>query len=293
MQQHSPFVLAAFAFACASPALLAGEAHAQSLKSCGDINVQANAECEVVPPSASCEAQCTPLNVQAACAAKLTAECEGECNATAELDCHASCEADCTGQCNVDPGKFECNASCQASCEGDCSGHCAASGNRAECEASCKANCTGSCNASCDIERPKVDCMAECKASCDGSCHAKANAECQIDCQADLYAKCKVDVEGGCKVDCMSQQGALFCSGQYVDHGNNLQECVDALRAQLNARVTWQAEGDSSCGNGSCMAEGSASASCSVPTPFGAKMPLWALGASVLSASFVARRKKR
>ena len=293
MGQRLPYVFASLALACAAVALPAGRVCAQDLSSCGDISVEVEAQCEVTPPGASCEAQCTPVTVEAACAAQLTAECEGECEASLDVACSASCQADCTAECQVDPGKFDCDANCQASCTGDCSAQCSAAGNKAECEASCRANCTGHCNASCDIERPQVDCMAECKASCDGSCRADASAKCQIDCQADLYAECKVDVEGGCKVDCETQEGALFCDGEYVDRGNNLKECVDALRARLDARVTWEAEGRSSCENGTCMAEGKASASCSARPSLHTNTPLWVLGTGVLSALVVTRRRKR
>ena len=110
--------------------------------------------------------------------------------------------------------------------------------------------------------------------------------------QADAYAQCKVDVQGGCKVDCEAHEGALFCQGQYVDHGDNLQECVDARRAYLDAHVEWEAEGSSSCANGSCMAEGKASASCSAsPASMGAA-PVGS-AALLFGLSTLLRRRRR
>lgn len=251
---------------CASAAalcLLHSTAQAQSLDSCGDIHVEAQAQCEVVPPGVECEGMCTPVSVEAACAAQLTAKCEGQCSASASAQCSGSCSADCKAKCMVDPGKFDCALECQAHCGGTCEGQCSASSNKAECKASCEATCGASCDGKCDVEAPSADCDAKCEASCSGSCEAQANIDCQVDCQADFYADCKVDVKGGCEVDCETMEGALFCGGQYVDHGNNLEECVAALEAALDADVEGYASGSGECANGTCKADGEAGVSCS------------------------------
>lgn len=240
---------------------LAATAEAQSLAPCGDIHVEANAQCEVIPPEASCEVECTPVSLQAACSARLEADCRGRCDA--ELPrCSGSCEASCTETCKVDPGKFDCSASCQARCGGECDGACEGNEDGAECHAACEATCAANCDASCDISLPEADCEAKCDASCEGSCRGEAELDCQISCQAEGYADCELEVQGGCKGDCMTKQGALFCDGQYVDHGDNLKMCVEALKARLGAEVEGYAEGSSECGGGKCSAEGSAGVSC-------------------------------
>lgn len=58
----------------------------------------------------------------------------------------------------------------------------------------------------------------------------------------------------------MKPEGALFCDGQYVDAGDNLQECVAALKALLDIHV--YAEGDAHCEGNTCYAEGRAGCSC-------------------------------
>ncbi len=267
-------------------------AEAQSLEACGDIHVEAQAECEVVAPGVECDALCTPISVQAACAAQLTARCDGQCTASASAQCTGSCQADCGVKCTVDPGKFDCSLECQAHCGASCDAECSASSNKAECKASCEATCGGSCDGKCDVQPPSADCNAKCEASCTGSCTAQANIDCQVDCQADFYAECKVDVQGGCEVDCETMEGALFCEGQYVDHEDNLAMCVAALEATLNANVEGYASGSSSCEGGTCKADGEAGVSCSVvPHQTASSGALWLLALSGLG--LVARRRQR
>jgi hypothetical protein len=54
-------------------------------------------------------------------------------------------------------------------------------------------------------------------------------------------------MEGGCVTDCTSHEGALFCDGQFVDHDNNLEKCIDALK-NLDASIEWEASGNVSVG---------------------------------------------
>lgn len=244
--------------AAATFALLTMPAHyvyAQSgLDACGDIHVEADAQCEVVPPSAECEGMCTDVSVHAACSAKLVAQCDGGCNELPSVDCNVDCKAGCTASCEVDPGKFDCRGSCEADCSGRCEGGCAASSNKAECMASCEGSCSASCEGKCDVELPEADCEGKCSASCDGSCEVDANLDCQVKCQADARGDCELDVQGSCEVQCKADEGALFCDGNYVDHGNNLEQCLDALR---NLEVRVEAMGE-------VHASGSASSDCSV-----------------------------
>lgn len=239
--------------------LFAANAGAQDLSACGEnMYIRAEATCEFEPP-ATCTAKCTPLTVEAACAADLSVSCEGQCNASLDVQCQASCSGSCQAECKVDPGKFDCVASCRGSCEADCDANCKARPGDAHCAASCRASCTGSCDASCDVRLPEADCKAKCDASCSGSCKADANFDCQVDCQAQGYVDCSAKVEGGCKAECMTNpEGGLFCDGQFVK-SSNIDQCIDALQGLLDIEVEGYASG--MCSNGTCSSE--AGASCS------------------------------
>jgi hypothetical protein len=102
--------------------------------------------------------------------------------------------------------------------------------------------------------------MAKCQASCSGSCTAQANVNCNVSCQAMGYANCEAMLSGGCTAQCMTPQGALFCDGNYVDTGNNLQNCIDELKSALNITVMASASGN--CSGNQCMGQAQASASC-------------------------------
>ena len=234
-------------------------AAAGGLAACGDIHVEANAQCELVAPGVTCEGMCTPVSVRAACSAQLAVECHPQCTDLPSVDCTGTCEANCSPTCtNLEPGTFDCRASCEADCSGNCEAHCSGSSNGGECMAQCEGSCSASCAGSCDVDLPQADCDAGCQASCDGSCEADANFDCQAMCQSDSYGSCETDVQGGCELDCQGQDGALFCDGQYVDHNNHLEECVAALRALLNIEVSGHADSSSSCNGNTCMAEASA-----------------------------------
>ena len=244
-------------------------ASADILSSCGNIDVKANATCKVYV-DADCNAQCTPVSVTAACQAKGQISCDGSCTADVDVSCSGSCEAECNGSCTADPGSIDCNANCTGSCNADCSTQCSAeaSGSQAsaDCKAHCEGNCSAKCSGSCKGTPPTVDCNTKCHASCQGSCKGKATASCEVDCQGKLQAKCEVDVQGGCKVRCSDPKGALFCDGQFVDTGDNLQKCIDDLYAALNIKVDATASG--SCTGNECSGEAAAKVSaCSTTAP--------------------------
>src|SRR5215510_14097133 len=99
--------------ACLSLGVLFGIAFATQparadLADCGNISLEAKAECEVIPPTAQCQAMCTPISVRAACSARLAVDCEAGCDKLPSVDCKGSCYADCDADCKVDPGKFDC-----------------------------------------------------------------------------------------------------------------------------------------------------------------------------------------
>jgi hypothetical protein len=238
---------------------------AAGIDACGDIHVEASAMC-AAEVEGGCEAHCTPLAMEAACRGKLEADCSGSrCTASAMASCTGTCEADCTGECEVNPPSFECSASCEAEAMADCSGHCETAENRAECEGACKATVQAECDASCEGQPASATCEAKCQASCEGQCEAEANVDCQIMCQGEAYAECQVEMQGECRVNCDPARGSMFCDGQYVDHGNNFQECVDALNAVVTATVDVSASGYSNaeCSGNKCEAEAGGEASCS------------------------------
>lgn len=270
-------------------ALLAPATAYAGLDSCGNIDVSANAHCELVT-SGGCTAMCTPVTLEAACAGQLYAECDGQCNAEITAECQASCSGECMGQCEASPPSFDCRAACEADCEGECSGRCSSSDS--ECAASCRGTCSASCDGHCEGTPPEASCEGKCEASCDGSCEAEANLDCQIDCQAGGYVDCEAELKGGCEAACTRPEGALFCDGNYVDYGDNLDECVAALKAALDIEVEGYAHGQ--CSNGSCTGEAGGSLSCAVePTATTAWGTGLAGSAAVLFVVAIGGRRRR
>ena len=76
MLRFSTFIPAAL-LTVSLPLLAASTAHA-ALDACGDISVEANAEC-AVEVEGGCTARCEPVSFQAACAVELQADCSGTC----------------------------------------------------------------------------------------------------------------------------------------------------------------------------------------------------------------------
>lgn len=280
-----PLKLLVPALAFAAPALWAAQAHA-GLGACGNIHVEAEARCEVLA-GVECEAACEPISFEAECAGELYVECDlpDECSFEVSAECSGSCEADCNTRCEANPATFDCKADCFAKAEAEAEARC---GTDSECFASAEATFEAECSASCEIDPGEIECEGECAASCEGSCSAEANVQCQIECQRDGYLDCKGDLEGGCKLDC-DAEGALFCDSQYVDHGGNLEECVDSLRALLDIEVEGYARG--SCGNGKCSGEAGGSISCAV-APERSTGALWlAMGLGLFGVASYRRRR--
>lgn len=281
-------VLTALAFA--APLAYVGAAHA-GIGACGNIHVEAQAECEV-RAGIECEAMCEPLALHAQCAGDLWVQCNvpDRCAFEADVECSGSCEASCMAECEVNPGEFDCRGECYGSCQGNCNASCEGAADGAQCRASCEASCEGECSVSCEATPPSAECSGKCAASCEGSCRADANIDCQIECQAPDFIQCEATLEGGCKGEC-DADGALFCDGDYVDHGGNLEECIDSLRAVLSIEVETYAEGE--CGNGRCEGEAGFSCSCNAAEdawPSKGGLAFAALGIFVFGAT---RRRSR
>jgi MYXO-CTERM domain-containing protein len=248
-------LLVASLVASAAFLLTPTQAHA-GIDACGGIYLEAGAECEVIPPSAACTTQCTPLSVQATCAADLQAQCSTECTGSASLECSGSCETNCQAECEVNPGSFDCATYCTADCAGGCDAQCSDS----QCVATCEANCSATCDTECNVVPASADCTASCEGSCSGSCTAESTLSCQSACTSSLYVDCTTDVQGGCVTACDSTDGALFCDGHYVDVEGDLAACVSALKDLLNIEVSGYA--DASCEGNTCKAE--AGVGCSI-----------------------------
>jgi len=260
------------------------------LSSCGDIHVEASAECELIPPGVECDAECSDISFEAACDAKLAVECEGECDISVDADCSADCRADCEADCELEPGEFDCSAACNADCSASCEGQCEADEDSASCEGRCEASCSASCDAECDVDLPSADCDVGCEASCQGSCKAEANFDCQISCQREAYAECEAELQGGCEVACDTEKGALICDSEYVDYGNNFDECVSAIEAVIDAHV--EARGTAGCEeDGTCSAEGSVKCECSTAPGQSSEFPAWATLSLAFGLAFMIRRK--
>src|SRR5262245_56997770 len=69
---------------CSLAALGAAAPAFASIEECGDINIDPDATC-TVEVEGGCEAQCTPVHVEAACAAELEVDCRGQCDVDANL----------------------------------------------------------------------------------------------------------------------------------------------------------------------------------------------------------------
>ncbi len=250
--------LALFMAGLLAPLAIAQTAHA-GIAACGNIHVEAEAECEV-RGGIECEGMCTPLSVRAQCAGDLAIECRGGCEGelSVEAECSGSCNADCMAECEVDPPSFDCRGSCFADCQARAEASCGTGDN--ECFAAAEGSCEAECSVSCQAEPGTADCAATCEGSCNASCSASGQAyfDCQVECQRPQFPSCETEIRGGCRVACDTEQGALFCDGSYVDHDGNLEECLDSLRGLLDIMVS----GSASCSGNSCEAEGAISCSC-------------------------------
>jgi hypothetical protein len=252
--------------------LLTSQARA-SLQACGNINVSAGATCTVEADPPTCQGRCDEASFQASC--------QGYCD-VALPSCSGSCYADCQGGCNVDPGNFDCNVDCQGRCEADCDAACASSGNQSDCRGRCSGDCSGMCSASCSGTPPSANCDARCEASCEGACTG-GHAACEGSCQGEFKANCHLK--------CTEGSGAVFCDGEYVDSGNNLEQCLDALRS-IGATVNFQGYASGECSGNTCVGDAGCSIFSTVPASRTSSWPMGfgALGAVAGVGALVGRR---
>jgi hypothetical protein len=229
---------------------------AADLNACGEIHIEANAQCKV-EVSGGCKTMCEPVRFETVCTTRRYNVCKKQCTLEPPtVDCKGSCGVDCDAKCKVDPGSVECYGSCKTSCMANCEGYCQSSSTSANCKASCSATCGTECNASCIATLPSASCSAKCTAGCDGSCKiTPPYVDCQVKCQEKELQDCETTMKGGCETQCEKPEGALFCDGQYIDHGGKARECIDSLNAWLKSLVDVSASASlsSDCADGVCV----------------------------------------
>jgi hypothetical protein len=178
----------------------------------------------------SCQGNCTRLGIyEKACATKLHTVCREDCTLVAQPTCTDACTESCTSEC--DRGiSITCIHNCFVECAGSCSDQCDGASDPTQCRATCEATCDGECDIQC---RPVVDgdCYTHCIECCGGSCKAQANMDCQTTCQEEEFEDCEHELEVECSGSC-DIDAALFCNGDYVLAGDELQTCVQALIAK-------------------------------------------------------------
>src|SRR5690606_23167338 len=256
--EHTVFLSAmvgALALAISTPA------HAL-LEECGSIELDGNAECELLVEG-GCEVACEPPKMTLACAGELYVDCQAECNGELDVGCEVDCSGSCEAECEVDPGSFSCEGRCAASCEANCDAECQGAANGAECRASCEATCSGECDASCEGTPPEASCEARCDASCSGECRAEDNPDCQPDCQAKGYLDCRAEMELKCDAQCQRPEGVLVCDGQFVDAAQ-VNQCINAIEAALDIEVEVSGSADADCQGNECRANAEGSVGCAV-----------------------------
>src|ERR1700685_3899099 len=86
-------------------------AHAADLSACGDIDIEAGAQCTLVLQN-NCTTQCAPASCEAACAAQLEQQCDSQCTASADASCVSSCSSSCTTSCSTSPPSLDCTTDC-------------------------------------------------------------------------------------------------------------------------------------------------------------------------------------
>jgi hypothetical protein len=87
----------------------------------------------------------------------------------------------------------------------------------------------------------------------------------------------------------------LFCDGQYVDHGDNLDKCVTALNAVLKTHVKGEASAEGDCSGNQCKAEAEANGevTCSAAPVANRTWPLGAVALFSFAGLLLTTRRRR
>jgi len=224
------------AFSMLLGSLLAPASALAGLPECRDLRLEdvASGGCEL-EGGVSCQGSCSRLGIyKKACATRLHQVCRTDCTVSADPTCTDGCTETCTSEC--DRGvSITCIHNCFGECVGSCGTHCDGAADPAQCRATCEATCDGECDIQC---RPVVDgdCYTHCIECCGGSCKAQANLDCQTTCQDEEFESCEHELEVECSGSC-DVDVSLFCEGQYMLSGPDLQPCVEALVAKGTLQV--------------------------------------------------------
>lgn len=236
-------------FAGALVSLLAAPAAAQGIEECGNVYVESDANCGYLYDE-ECTESCTVGNVYDACAAITYPTCDQECTPVLEQSCVETCRTTCDPDCETLPAGAateNCFGLCFEECQGDCDAVCADVDDEEACEASCGYTCSVNCEGRCDEVGNDDTCDTTCTSACSGACEADSEQECQIDCQLREREACEAAVIARCETDCGGTDGALFCDGKYVDHQDNLEQCVDYLEGFVDGGVDVDPDANIDC----------------------------------------------
>jgi hypothetical protein len=251
---------------------------------CGNIRLKEVSSCTIVG-SLECEASCSELGIyKTACATKLVEVCGETCTLSANPTCTDGCTTQCTTDCDNGVNVI-CSHNCFAECTTTRDTECGGDADPEQCAAIWDANCDAECDAQCVT----VDggCYQHCVECCGGSCTADANMDCQTGCQEVEFEECEQEFRASCEGSC-SGDGALFCDGEYIVSGSQLDACVKALAAQ---GIEAKAEGSISIGpdgvdggltGGFCAVSPASRASLAAP-----------IAALAAAAAWIARRRRR
>jgi hypothetical protein len=203
------------------------EAQADHLEACGGIFLEASAQCEVVTTE-TCKQRCEPVACIKVCASRNFTACEGSCSFSAEVECSGTCNESCVPGCEQSGEPPNCMGLCMSDCQQDCNAKCEAIDDQGECRSSCAHCCSANCDGQCEGQE-QTTCEPVCETACTASCDARADLDCQIECQSSMFTVCEEQVVQECERECETSGAAIFCDGQFLATGGDLQACADAL----------------------------------------------------------------
>ncbi|MCA9705124.1 MAG: hypothetical protein KDK70_04640 [Myxococcales bacterium] len=210
--------------------MLAVGAAQAGIPECGNIRIDAGAHCELLlGGSGECSGSCSLGVYEKACATQQYESCQEVCTLDPNPTCTDGCTEECAEQCEVGI-EVVCHGNCFPECVGECTLACEGAQDSIQCRASCEATCDGECDHQCAQLPVDASCYSHCMECCGGSCSAAANMDCQVSCQTETWEDCEYGVQAECEGAC-DVDGALFCDGQFIVGGEQLQACAAALAA--------------------------------------------------------------
>ncbi len=164
---------------CRELALLWAGPSQAGIESCGNIDNETNAMCEV-QAEGGCEASCEGDGFQLSCDAERCTPVAKPAIAISRLpDCEVDCQGSCEADCDVNPNRFDCEGSCQGSCEAGATDSARRRRTRASAKRSCRRPAQVSAVAAVKARPPRRTAKPSAKAAARGQCDGRANFECQ------------------------------------------------------------------------------------------------------------------